>query len=171
MRTCSAGPSAPRCILAVLLAVAACVGCGYSNEALIDTRYRTVYVQTFDNLSWYRGFEVGLTRAVVNEINERTRMKLAPRDSADTLLTGKILDFKQNVLTETATDNIREIEVTLVVDMTWLDLRTGRAIKEVRNFVQTRQAKFDIGQTLDTATADAFTHVAERLVNQLEFDW
>jgi len=125
----------------------------------------------FDNLTFYRGFEFALTRALSNEINAKTHLRIVPLRDAQTLLEGRIIGFKQNVLTEDVDDNIRELEVTLVVDMTWTDLATNRKIRSIRGFVQTAQAKLDIGENLETATVEAFADIAERLVNELEADW
>ena len=159
-----------RCIL--VAAILACAGCaGYSTESLIDPKYKTVYVQTFDNRSFYRGFEQSLTRELINKINSRTTLRIAPKDRADTIITGLISSFQQYVLTEDANDNVRELQVTLTVDMTWTDRRTGRPIAAVRNMAVSDQIKFDIGQTLDSTTPKLFQDAAERLVDHLEKPW
>ena len=155
----------------LLVAVLLCSGCGYSSRSLIDERYRTVYVKTFDNLTFYRGFEFELSRALVNEINAKTHLRIVPMNQAQTLLEGRIVGFKQNVLTEDVDDNVRELEITLVVDMTWTDLATNRQLRKVNSFTETAQAKFDIGENLESATAEAFADIAERLVNELEAEW
>ena len=154
-------------VVVVLLAL----GCGYSSQSLIDSRYKTVYVETFDNQSFYRGFELTLTRALINEINRKTHLRIVPREQADTVLSGQISDFKQVVLTEDADDNVRESEVRVTIDMTWTDRRTNQPIKTVRGFVGSEQIKFDIGETLETATSELFYDVAEDLIEQLEADW
>ena len=147
------------------------MGCGYSAQSLIDPKYKTVYVKTFDNRSFYRGFEQSLTRELINKINSRTTLRIAPRDQADTVITGQITDFRQYVLTEDALNNVREMQVTLIVDMTWTDRRTGRVITTVSNMPVSGQIKFEIGQTLDTTTPKLFQDVAERLVERLEAPW
>lgn len=155
----------------LLLALVLCVGCGYSSESLFDSRYKTIYVEMFDNHSRYRGFEVALTRALINEINAKTDMRVVGRDRADTVLTGQIADFHQQVLTEDEDDNIREAQVTIIVDMTWRNRRTGRPIRVVRGFKGTEQIKYDLGETLQTATGELFPYMAERLVERLEAAW
>ena len=91
------------------LAVLACAGCsGYSSRSLIDPKYKTIYVQTFNNLTYYRGFELRLTREIINKINARTHLQIAPRDRADTVLSGQVSNFRQQVLTEDIHDNVRD---------------------------------------------------------------
>jgi hypothetical protein len=155
-------------LLAVLFT---CAGCGYSSQPLIDPKYRTVYVETFDNKTFYRGFENSLTRALVNEINTKTRLRIVSRNQADTVISGQITDFKQVVLTEDPHNNVREMQVTAYVDMTWTDRRTGQPIKTVRGHTASEQIKFEIGQTLETASTELFRDLAQELVEQLESDW
>jgi hypothetical protein len=161
-----------RTSLGLALAALVVAGCsGYSNTSLIDPQYRTVYVKTFDNESFYRGFEQLLTREFVNTLNSRTHLRIAPLGKADTIITGRISDFKQQVLTEDAHDNVRETQITVTVDMTWTDAKTGKAIKTVRGLALSDSIKFEIGQTLDTATPEFFVDMAERLVEELEAPW
>ena len=155
----------------LILGALVCAGCSYSNESLIDPQYQTVYVEMFDNQSWYRGFEVGLTRELVNTINSRTHLRIVPKGHAQTIITGQISDYKKTVLTEDVDDNVRELQVSLVVDMTWSDRDTGRPIRVVRNFVRSEQIKRDLGETLETANTELFRDTAEELVERLEADW
>ncbi len=156
-------------ILAMTLLAAGCSG--YSAESLVDAKYRTVYVKTFDNQSRYRGFEQSLTREFINKLNSRTDLRIAPRDKADTIITGQIADFKQQVLTEDLQDNVRELQITVTVDMTWTEAKSGKVIKAVRGLALSDQIKFDIGETLETTTPELFDDMAERLVEELEAPW
>jgi len=156
---------------ALLAGALFCAGCGYTSEPLIESRYGTVYVETFDNDSRYRGYEVGLTRALINEINAKTDLRIVARDQADTVITGKIADFRQHVLTEDEDDNVRETEITLRVNMTWTDRRTGRPVRVIRDFVDAEQVKWELGQTVESQSVELFRHVAERLVERMEAPW
>ncbi len=162
----------PRCGRILALAILVALGCsGYSSQSLIDPKYQTVYVKTFDNQSFYRGFEQSLTREVVNKINARTHLRIAPLDRTDTIITGQISDFRQQVLAEDLQDNVRETQITVTVDMTWTEAKTGKVIKAVRGLALSDTIKFDTGQTLDTATPELFDDMAERLVEELEAPW
>ena len=156
---------------ALLAGALFCAGCGYTSEPLIESRYGTVYVETFDNDSRYRGYEVGLTRALINEINAKTDLRIVARDQADTVITGKIADFRQHVLTEDEDDNVRETEITLRVNMTWTDRRTGRPIRAIRDFAGAEQVKWELGQTVESQSVELFRDVAERLVERMEAPW
>ena len=161
-----------RRISAVLAMTLLAVGCsGYSTESLVDPKYQTVYVKTFDNQSFYRGFEQSLTREFINKLNARTHLRIAPRDKADTIITGQIADFRQQVLTEDLQDNVRELQITVTVDMTWTEAKSGKVIKAVRGLALSDSIKFDIGETLQTTTPELFDDMAERLVEELEAPW
>ena len=83
--------AARRCVVIAVLAAASVVGgCrGYSPDSLFRPDIRTVHIRVFDNKTFWRGYEVGLTRAVENEIKMRTpllregRFELAPSSPAD----------------------------------------------------------------------------------------
>jgi len=154
----------------LLTAVLLCVGCGYSSQSLIDPQYRTVYVETFDNQSFYRGYEVSLTREIINIINARTHLRIVPKSQAETILTGQIRDYRQIVLTEDERGDVRELQVTITVDMTWSE-RGGRPIKVVRGYTRADQVKRDLDETLDSVNVELFRDAAEELVEQLEADW
>ncbi len=154
------------------LACLTLVGCGgYSSESLIDPQYRTVYVKTFENDTFYRGYEQALTREFVNKLNSRTHLRVAPLGRADSILTGRISAFKQQVITQDVGDNVREMQMVLTVDMTWTDAKTGKAIRAVRGLELADRVKFDLGQTVDTQSSVLFNDVAVRLVEALEAPW
>src|SRR5947209_5996378 len=104
-------------------------GCGYSSKSLYPASVNTVAVPIFGNKTFRREWEMRLTEAIDKNIEYRTPYKLAPQGKADTLLTGEIVDIQEQVLTRRYGPNIpRETQLTLVVDFTWKDLRTGRIL-------------------------------------------
>ena len=162
----------PRVRFILGLAFAAFAGCsGYSTESLIDPHYKTVYVKTFDNQTFYRGYEQTLTREFINQMNARTRLRIAPLGKADSIISGQITAFTQQVLTQDVNDNVRELQIVLTVDMNWTDAKTGKLIRATHGLQLADRVKFDIGQTLNTQTPGLFSDVAVRLVESLEASW
>ena len=153
--------------MSVLLA-----GCGYSNTALISRDIKTVAVPIFQNDTFYRGYEFGLTRALVEEIERKTHLKVVEeRDRADTLLTGRITNAYERVLEEDRADQTMEKQITIVINFRWEDLRSGEVIKSRNNFRQTGEYIIPAGETLITAGSEVFGDLAERIVEQMESDW
>ena len=98
-------------------------------------------------------------------------MRLAPKDKADTLLTGQIANYEQVVLTEDENDRVKAIQVIITLNYEWRDLRTGQAIRKMDGFRRSAEATFALGETRDTAAAKVLADVAESLIEQLEEGW
>jgi len=146
-------------------------GCGYSGSPLIATHYKTIAVDIFKNETRYRDFEFTLANALKNEIVRKTQMQLAPRNEAETVLTGKILSFEQFVVTETTTDEVREMEVKITLSFEWRDAQTGRVIHRRGRFTRTADARLPLGETLETASAQVLAKIAEDVIDDLETEW
>ncbi len=118
-----------RYLIAVLLgALVLPLGCGYTSSSLLRDDIRTVYVEFFDNATFRREHEVALTKAVVEEIKLRTPLILAPRDEADSVLGGQIVDFEEQTHVKTETDEVLLTRARVKVQFRWLDRLTGAEI-------------------------------------------
>lgn len=146
-------------------------GCGYSSKSLLRSNVRSVYIPIFDNNTFRRGFEFDLTKAVRDQVLLRTRLDIVSKDEADSILFGKISNVDESVLIEDTKDNIVESRVSIVVEVRWVDRRTGRTIVERRNI--RRPAEFIVrrNETLSSSSREAFVEVARSVVEALEEDW
>ena len=158
-------------VLMMALLSVSVIGCGYSAEPLISSHYKTIAVDIFKNKTRYRDFEFVLAEALRNEIIFKTGLRLVRREDAETLLSGTILSYDQHVVTETETDEVREIEVKIRLAFEWKDLRTGKIIHRRTRFTRTADAKFDRGETRRSAAAEVLADVAEAVINDLEKEW
>ena len=93
------------------------------------------------------------------------------RSAADTILTGEIRDYQITVLTENTSDEVTQERVTLIVDVTWTDNKTGEILMSLSSFSQTAEAAFEADETRDTARDEAFRDIAERIVENMEDEW
>ena len=99
---------------------------GYTTVPTYDDAIRTVYVPIFENVSFRRGLEFDLTRAVVREIEAKTPYKVVNcREEADTELTGKIINRRKMLINQNQLGEVRDSEVYLAVELKWRDLRPG----------------------------------------------
>lgn len=163
----------------LLLCASSLAGCGYMVGNTFGPEVRTVDVPIFQNDTFRRGIEYQLTEAVQKEIQTRTPFRLANGPNADTRLTGRIVDFRKNVLGETQNDDPRELQVSLYVVVTWEDLRTGQLLATQEVPLQPQAipvqglAEFapEVGQSLATATQDATDRLARQIVNMMEVPW
>lgn len=110
---------------------------GYSTKPQHDENIRTVYVPVMKNTAFQtapnREMEVDITKAVIREIETRTRMKVvSDRDRADTELLGTLVALRKGVVNTNQLNLTREAEVTATVNVVWRDLRDGRVLSNRR---------------------------------------
>ena len=155
------------------------VGCGYMVGGAYDPQIRSVAVPIFENDTFRRGIEFQLTEAVHKEIKLRTPYRLVNSQDAETRLTGRIVDIRKDVLGENQYDDPRELQMSLLVQVTWEDTRTGKILGQQEVPIDptvvpvSAQADFspEVGQSLATATQDGVTRLATKIVNMMETPW
>ena len=76
------------CIIALFALIS---GCGYTTKSLISRKINSIYIPIFENDTFRRGLEFDLTSAVKDEIMSKTKLRILQKDSADTILTGRIM--------------------------------------------------------------------------------
>src|SRR5262245_11670820 len=92
----------------VFLMLAAVSGCGYSSGGLYRENICTVYVEMFQSKEFRRGIEFQLTEALRKQIDRGTPYRNAPREKADTVLSGEILEWREATMGRTLTDLPRQ---------------------------------------------------------------
>ena len=119
-----------------------------------------------------------LTEAVVKEIEVRTPYKVVSRETADSVFRAQIVDEGKRVIAENTFDEARDIEVQMVVEVSWIDRRgqqliqrseipmdEGIYISQASNFVP------EGGQSLVTAQQEVIRKLAAQIVSQMELPW
>jgi hypothetical protein len=120
------------CLLAAgTLALAGCADghlsfFGYSSAPNYDCSIRTVYVPIPGNPTYRRGLEFDLKRALDKYVALNTPFTAVPyRDNADTELIVKIISRTKTIVNFNQLGEIREGELTMTAEVTWLDKRIG----------------------------------------------
>jgi hypothetical protein len=159
--------------MALLLALTLSA-CGYSTRELFPTEYRSVAVPIFENRTFYRGIEYDMTEAFVKELEQRTPYITLDAGTADTLVRGSVVGLETRQLSRTREAGLpQEVEVTLLVDFTWTDQRTGtvlvdrRRLASVGRYVPTQP----VGERLDLGQRAAVQRTAQDLVSAMRGDW
>jgi hypothetical protein len=156
------------------------VGCGYSLRPMYPAQVRTVHVPMAKSNDFRRGLEFRLTESIVKEIEEKTPYKVVDRDRADTVLEARILGLGKRVRNETPTDEPRELQLNLVVEVTWHDLRNGLLLRgpeeialppTLQRVARTADMVPEIGETFATASQEAIDDLAEQIVAMMEEPW
>lgn len=167
------------CRVLLLLALLLPAGCGYVVGGAYAPDIRSVHVPTFTSDSFRRGIELQLTEAVQNEIKDRTPYRITRGQSADTRLTGHIVEIRKAVLGENKYDDPRELQFSLAIEVTWEDLRSGQVLAQQQvpinpDIVQlVSHAAFapEVGHSRATATQDAVDDLAQQIVGMMEAPW
>jgi hypothetical protein len=170
---------------------------GYSSRPNYDPGIRTVYVPIFQNITYRRGLEFDLTRAVIREIESKTPwIVVSDRAEADTELCGKIVGRSKRVVNFNQLGEVRDAETTLAVELVWRDLRPGSHGEilsrpplqrpsdpmplplpgpppEQAPILVQSIATFipEVGQSLTTAEQRNVNRLAEQIVSMMEKPW
>ncbi len=159
----ASGPLAALCGLA---------GCGYSSDTLFRTDVKTVYVQMFDTREFRRDLEFMLTEAVKKRIATDTPYRVAPKEKADTILKGEVLEVRQAAFAPGfRSRQPRDKQMTLVVRMEWEDVRTGRMLVERPLLLQAVDYLPPAGETEKFAQQKGIDRLAARIVAQMYNEW
>jgi hypothetical protein len=161
--------------LATILAwcgfVAMVAGCGYSARPMTREGVRTVYVPIFENRTFRRGLEFDLTREVVDKINQKTQLKIAEKDAADTLLRGEIVEVRQREIVRNEPLKPEEVRVVVYASVTWVDRRTNQVLMKRQNVQSPAEYIVSRRQDFTSASKEAMSDLAEKIVNLMEEAW
>lgn len=163
----------------VLFALSAIAGCGYTADRhahfraknATNERIRTVAVEIFKSREFRRDLELQLTEALAKRIESETPYKLAKMATADTQLSGEVLELRQGTIGRDFEQvKPRETAATLIVSFQWKDLRTGEILLDRPRFVQTVDYIRPVGEDVYHATQRIADRMAERIVEEMESD-
>ena len=168
-----------------LLILPACGGCGYTqsdysrgvteqsaSRSLYRDDVRTVAVPIFTNRSFERNLEFDLSKAIVNYLESNTPYKVAPKERADTILEGEITFVDINTVSNSAfTATPQEQLMTVRVNFTWKDLRTGRILAQRKRFDQSGTYYPTLGEGRFVGAQQNLERLAVAIVQELQADW
>jgi hypothetical protein len=153
---------------AVLLALFA-AGCGY-HAGHLSGDGRSIAVPLFENTTFRRDLERDLTRAIHQEIRTRTDHALRA-ETADLVLTGKVIEIAEGVLSEYEGSEIRESSVQIVAEITVTETATGEKLVDRLRVAERRSFAPVKGESVRSAENAAIRGLAERIVEALDAGW
>ncbi len=153
-------------------AVLGSTGCGYSNDSLHRDSVRTVYVEMFESREFRREIEFKLTEALRKEIERSTPYRNAPRNRADTIIEGEVLEWREaSIGKDFVMNRSREIAGSLAIRYRWQDRRTGKLLVDRPNMVTTVQYVRPAGEEAYEGYQLAVEQLARRIVESMETPW
>jgi hypothetical protein len=158
--------------LVLLMAMLCLTGCGYSHKTLYPADVNSVRVDIFNNRTFYRGMEFDLTEALIKEIELRTPYKAISTDGADTVLEGTIVNVSQHLLSRRRRGGLpQEMEIQLMVDFTWRNIRTGQILADRKGFVVVGRYLSPLGESLPVGQQEVAQKMAVQIVSSLAEPW
>jgi hypothetical protein len=151
---------------------AALAGCGYRAGALYRPNIDTVYVQIFASKEFRRDLEFKLTEAIKKRISLETPYRLAPREKADTILSGEVLEERQAAFAPDYQSRLpRDKQLTLAVRVQWKDLRSGRVLVDQPVELQAADYLPPAGEKEELAQERVIERLAARIVAKMYDEW
>ncbi len=162
-------------------------GCGYSRGSLLPSHLKTVYVDNFKNMinvgrevteasryTLYRpGLENDITDAVVDRFVFDGNLRIASREEADMVLSGKLIDYRQEPLRYDKNDNVEEYRIKITVDLELENTVDKEIMWKEAGFIGEATYK-KIGRLAtseDTARQEAIEDLARRIVERTVECW
>lgn len=165
-------------LVVVLASASGCAPYRFGNQALFDTRIRTVHVPIVGNDTYRHDLGERLSDAIVREIELRTPYKVTGDPNADSTLRCRFTAETKSVLTETDTDDPRALDVAISVNASWVG-RNGELLMQnslmpnggLVSFSQDHRFVPEAGQSVETSIQSAIEDLASRIVSQMEMRW
>lgn len=172
--------SAPRlACAAILCGLTGCAGYQVGAHSLYRPDIRTVRVDVSESDSYRRNLGERLTEAIVKELERNTPYKVVRSSPADSVLTGRIVSDRKQVIAENVNDEPRDVGTNMVVRVNWHDRRGGAILQDASfvlsplSFVAQESADYipEGGQSVSTAHQETISRLARQIVSQMESPW
>ena len=172
----------PRATTAVIVTLASAVlaGCaadptkGWSTASVWSDDIRTVSVGVFPNATPNSGFQFEFADALIKEIEARTPYKVTAPGRADTIVTGRIQRVEHTQLSKSRVTGLsEEVTVSVTIDLSWTDLRTGETLLELESF--TANSLFvpsnPTREPIELGEFGVAQRLAHDVVTEMQTDW
>ena len=147
---------------------------GYAFGWTHSSDVRSVAVPMFDNRTYATGVEFDLTEAIISEIQRSTPWVVVGPERADTTLSGVLTRESATTLSTTpGVGMVQENALTLTIDFTWRDNRSGEVLVARDSFsaVGTYAPARGTGERREIAQRQAIRELARDIVGELRADW
>ena len=115
---------------ALLVAVAALAGCGYSLRGNLPDDVKTVAVPLFANRTPEPGVENLLTQAVVEAFAKNGRLRVVQPAAADSILEGEVVGYRLEALAFDPRESIRQYRLVVTLNLRFRDVKRNSLLFE-----------------------------------------
>jgi len=104
-------------------------GCAYTTgSALLPSHLRSIAIPTFENGTTEYVLEKEITQAVIDKFIADNHLRVVDERSANSVLRGRIVSYKNSVFGFTGANQAQEYRVTISVAVTFKDLVKNREV-------------------------------------------
>jgi hypothetical protein len=170
----------PVVILVMFGVATGCAGYRMGARSLYRNDLRTVHVPLIESSSFRRNLGERLTEAVVKQIEMTTPYKVVGDPAtAESVLRCQLISDRKDLSIETRTDEPRDLRLTFVVQVDWVD-RFGQPLIQrteipmpsaILGISQTTGLIAEAGQSMATQQQSVLEGLARQIVGQLEAAW
>ncbi len=162
-------------------------GCGYTTRSLLPSNLKTIYIDNLVNkikvtdessdARMYRGYRPGMELEVTRTIRDKYlsdgNLKIAGPETADLILTGSLVDFRNEALRYDRNNNIEEYRIRLIVNLEMKNANAGKVRWTENNFAgeSLYRTTGTLAKSETTAIKEAVDDLARRVVERTIEEW
>jgi outer membrane lipopolysaccharide assembly protein LptE/RlpB len=151
--------------------VLAAGGCGYrlrGTGSALPPGIRTVSVPVFKNLTTRYELDVKLTRAVIDELVTRGKVRVGADPAAsDAVLEGEITGFIANPIGFTGGNQADRYSITVTAKVTLKDRVSAKALFTNPAFIYQQEYSVPPGTSFESVQSEAIDRIAEKFARSL----
>ncbi len=162
-------------------------GCGYTTKSLLPSNLKTIYVDNLVNKirvtaessdeRMYRGYRPGMeleaTRTIRDKYLTDGNLRIADAGTADLILTGELIDFRNEALRYDRNNDVQEYRVRIVVSLQLKNAGDGK-VRWAENYFAGESLYTTSGplaKSETTAIKEANADLARRVVERTIEEW
>lgn len=162
-------------------------GCGYTTRSLLPSNFKSIYVDNLVNkinvtddssdARMYRGYRPGMeldaTRAIRDKYLFDGNLKVSDTQDADLILTGELVDFRNEALRYDRNNDIEEHRIRIVVNLELKNAKDGKVRWTEKNFAgeSLYRTTGTMARSETAAIAEANSDLARRVVERTIEEW
>ncbi len=151
--------------------------CGYtSSPALLPSHLKTVAIPVFENATTEYTLEQDVTNAVIDRFVRDNHLRIVDERSANSVIQGKIIGYKNGVFGFSAANRSQEYRVTITCSVVFKDLVKNREIWNEPNLVKTANyfvvnVPGDSARTELDGRKEAIAKIADEILTRSVESW
>lgn len=158
-------------LLAALVALACLPGCvSFQKGGLFPEDRDQVFVEYFDNDTYFRDVQFLLSEQLVAEILSRPGVRLTSKEEAEVIISGRVTSVVQRVLSEDEARRVTSSSTSVAVVVEFHDAITGKLIKSAK---LSQRAEFvpKLLEDIEDAREEVYRFLARDILRELETEF